>query len=143
MSLPYLILRHGLSYTNFELSDLKISEPSSHDTAFKVEVTVSVKNTGAMAGSEVVQLYIAYPDVGVTIPKLQLRGFAKAHDLAPGESKTVIIHLDRYAISFWDTQKGQWMAKEGAYGILVGHSSLNLPLQGEVELKTSFWWKGI
>lgn len=140
---PLFPFGHGLSYTNFELSDLKISEPSSHDTAFKVEVTVSVKNTGAMAGSEVVQLYIAYPDVGVTIPKLQLRGFAKAHDLAPGESKTVIIHLDRYAISFWDTQKGQWMAKEGAYGILVGHSSLNLPLQGEVELKTSFWWKGI
>ncbi|KAI0060831.1 glycoside hydrolase family 3 protein [Artomyces pyxidatus] len=140
---PLFPFGHGLSYTSFEFSDLTISDPSSHDDALTVEVSVTVKNTGSVAGSEVVQLYVSYPDVGVTTPQLQLRGFAKARDLAPREARRVMITLDKYAVSFWDTPRNAWSVQEGTYGVFVGHSSTDLPLEGKIDVKESFRWNGV
>ncbi|KAI0050040.1 glycoside hydrolase family 3 protein [Auriscalpium vulgare] len=142
---PLFPFGHGLSYTSFELSDLEISEPSTVAGGADLRVTVSVKvtNTGAVRGSEVVQLYVAYPDVGVTTPALQLRGFAKARDLAPQEARQVTITLDRYAVSFWDAPRNTWRVAAGTYGVFVGPSSVDLPLEGKLDVRESFKWTGV
>ncbi|KDQ59402.1 glycoside hydrolase family 3 protein [Jaapia argillacea MUCL 33604] len=140
---PLFPFGFGLSYTTFSLSDLTISAPSSHDESFSVEVSVTVKNTGSVAGSEAVQLYITLPVVDVTTPRLQLRAFAKAKDLSPGASAKVSMKLSKYAISFWDTPKGCWNAPVGKFGISVGTNSEDLVLHGEFALKQSFQWNGL
>lgn len=129
-----------MSYTKFSFSDLVVSDVGD-DASFNVSVTV--KNDGPLMGSEVVQLYISYPDVGVTTPVHQLKGFAKARDVAPGASSTVVITLDKYAVSFWDTMKHAWSASAGKYILNVGASSTDFRLKGEVELKQGFTWTGM
>lgn len=139
----HYLLRHGLSYTTFSLSDLSIVGPSSCDPSLSVRVLVNVANTGSVSGSEVVQLYLSLPSNGTTTPILQLKSFAKARDLAPGQCVTVIMTLDKYAVSFWDTPNNSWKAASGEYGVHVGTSSDNLPLQGSFTIKDSFTWTGL
>ena len=136
-------IRHGLSYTTFKFSDLVISGPSSHDSNLSLNVTVNVTNTGSLKGSEVVQVYITLPDIGLTTPQLQLRGFAKAKDLKPGSSEKVTITLDKYAVSYWDERGTAWRAKDGKYEVLVGQSSDNISLRGEFHLDKEFEWNGL
>ncbi|KAI0315538.1 glycoside hydrolase family 3 protein [Amylostereum chailletii] len=140
---PLFPFGHGLSYTTFEFSDLSVSTPTSFDEHLSLEATVTVTNTGPVLGSEVVQLYISYPDIGVTTPRLQLRGFTKAHDLAPGSSATLTIALDKYAVSFWDERWGTWSVRAGRYRVLVGRSSHDLPLEAEFEVESGFAWSGV
>ena len=110
---------------------------------FELDVTVTVKNTGFIAGSEVVQVYVSLPDIGLATPKLQLRGFAKARDIAPGESKAVTVKLDKYAVSWWDAVGHQWKAVPGTYGVHVGKSSAAMELEGEFVLEKGFTWVGL
>lgn len=133
----------GLSYTTFELSDLKISELTSNSVDIIVEVKVTVKNTGVVTGSEVVQIYVTYPDIGLVNPNIQLKGFAKAHDLASGESKELVVRLDKYAISYWDERRNTWFAKAGKYDIFAGQSSDSLALRQSFDLGQSFSWSGL
>jgi beta-glucosidase len=137
------MVSHGLSYTTFAFSNLSISEPSSHNVALTVDVSATVTNTGPVTGSEVVQLYITLPENGLTTPKLQLRGFVKLKDVAPGASSSVTIHLDKYAVSFWDVRKASWKADAGKYKVSVGKSSYDIQLEGEFELKGKFTWVGL
>ncbi|KAI0648215.1 glycoside hydrolase family 3 protein [Trametes meyenii] len=142
---PLFPFGFGLSYTTFEFSDLRLSQSpgsqSANDISLRVDVTV--KNTGPVAGSEVVQVYISLPDIGLTTPSSQLRGFAKARDLAPGENRTVTIALDKYALSFWDTRGQRWKAAAGSYGVHVGKSSQDIVLRGEFVLGEEFSWVGL
>ncbi|KAF9459562.1 glycoside hydrolase family 3 protein [Collybia nuda] len=140
---PLFPFGFGLSYTSFSFSDLTINNVSTHDEAFTVEVTVTVRNEGAVAGSEVVQVYITYPDIGLRTPKLQLKGFSKAHDLAPHASKAVSITLDKYALSFWDAERNIWHAAAGEYVISVGASSEELQQRQSFTLNRSFFWSGL
>ncbi|KAF7964680.1 hypothetical protein HWV62_4193 [Athelia sp. TMB] len=133
----------GLSYTTFSISNLTVSAPTTSDASFCVSVSVDITNTGSVSGSEVVQAYVSMPDVGVTTPRLQLRGFGKAKNLAPGASQTVTIQLNKYAVSFWDTPIHAWTAKAGTYSIHIGTSSGNLPLQATFDLRESFEWNGL
>jgi beta-glucosidase len=136
--------RHGLSYTTFQLSNLAISEPKYQDSEISIELTVSVRNTGPVPGSEVVQVYISLPSsIGVSTPRLQLRGFTKVHGLAPEESKVARVVLDRCAVGFWDEITEKWHAKEGVYGVFAGRSSVDLPLEGKFELKRALSWTGV
>jgi len=141
--LPLFAFGFGLSYTKFSFSELAITQSSSNDRTFTATVSVLVKNEGSVPGSEVVQLYISYPDIGLTTPRLQLKGFAKAHDLSPGMSQKVTIELDKYAVSFWDTQQNMWKAGAGKYWLHVGSSSDDLHLEGTFELRQSFHWGGL
>ncbi|PSR75115.1 hypothetical protein PHLCEN_2v9300 [Hermanssonia centrifuga] len=134
---------HGLSYTTFALSDLAISPVPSSNSLFAIDVSVLVTNEGTVAGSEAVQLYITLPTIGLTTPKLQLRGFGKAKDLAPGASTTVKISLDKYAVSFWDAVNNVWSVRAGVYGVSIGKSSENIVLHGEFDLQRSFDWSGL
>lgn len=102
-----------------------------------------MKNIGPVTGSEVVQLYVSYPDTGVTHPDLQLRGFAKVRDIAPGSSEKVTIELDKYAVSYWDVRKSAWRVTAGKYGLHAGFSSDNIVQTEEVEVKNAFVWSGL
>lgn len=132
-----------MSYSSFSFSDLSVAEVTSHDESFQLEVSITVKNTGPVTGSGVVQLYISYPDTGITTPRLQLKGFAKARDLASGSAQKVIIPLDKYAVSFYDTTSSAWSASAGTYSLFVGHHCEDLPLEGSFKLQKSFYWTGL
>ncbi|KAI0811117.1 putative beta-glucosidase from glycoside hydrolase family GH3 [Irpex lacteus] len=140
---PLFPFGHGLSYTSFSFSNLVISPVVTHNSAFGVDVSVTVTNTGSTPGSEVVQVYITNPEIGLTTPKLQLRGFTKVKDLSPGASYAVTIHLDKYAVSYWDVTRNAWKADIGNYRVLVGRSSYDIVLEGEFEVKASFIWSGL
>ncbi len=110
---------HGLSYTTFAYSGL---------TAEADAVSLNVKNTGAMAGKETVQVYIRKPDSAAFRPDKELKAFTKV-SLEPGESKTVRIPLDEDAFSFYSTEHGGWVVEQGAYEVLVGASARDIRLQ--------------
>ena len=142
-SFSHYCTRFGLSYTTFSLSNLSIAEVNPHGPSIRLDVSVTVKNTGQATGSEVVQLYVSLPDIGLSTPARQLRAFAKVHDLWPGQMKQVTLTLDKYAISFWDTGKRSWHAKAGRYGVLLGRSSADIVLQGSFILQNGFTWCGL
>ena len=98
----------GLSYTNFDLTDIALS--AVNITADQgITVTAMVKNTGDVAGAEVVQLYLHDIESSVERPAKELKGFAKVY-LAPGESKQISISLNKRDLSFWDITTNNWKA---------------------------------
>ena len=125
---------HGLSYTTFEYSDLKLSagEMGDEDT---VLVSVKVTNTGAVAGKEVVQLYISDRNGTPGRPAKELKGFCKV-ELAPGESKIACMTITARDLSFWQETLGDWYAPSGQYAILVGHASDDIRLRTELHFTT-------
>ncbi|KAJ7489963.1 glycoside hydrolase family 3 protein [Mycena galericulata] len=140
---PLFEFGFGLSYTTFSFSDLLVSDARFDTTGFTLSVAVTVKNDGPVAGSEVVQLYISYPDIGVTTPVYQLKGFAKAKDVSPGASRDLVINLDKYALAFWDSNQNAWTVSPGKYVLNVGASSADFRLQGELNWEQGFTWKGL
>lgn len=122
---------------------MTVSSPISYGPLFSIDVSVKVTNSGDVTGSEVVQVYITPPDIGLTTPSLQLRGFTKAKNLWPGQSRVVTVHLDKYAVSYWDTRRTAWVVKAGKYWVAVGKSSEDIVLRGQFELKSDFEWSGL
>ena len=134
----------GLSYTTFSLSHFQISEPIVSDDAFTLTASVRVTNTGNVAGSEVVQLYVSLPPTsGLTHPPLQLKAFAKVYDLQPGQSQDVNMELDKYAVSYWAEEVEGWIVEQGEYGLRAGTSSANLEVQAGFTIAKGFEWRGI
>lgn len=129
---PLFAFGHGLSYTTFNLSNLRLSanDISSNDS---LTVTVNVKNTGKRAGAEVVQLYIHDDKASVDRPYKELKGFDKVY-LQPGESKDVTITIGKDALSFYDESAHQWKAEPGVFTVLVGNASDNLKLKKRFSL---------
>ena len=126
---------HGLSYTSFEYSDLKLSKTAFKDTD-GVEVSLTVKNTGAVDGKEIVQLYVS-DKTGVEIrPEKELKGFEKVF-LKAGESKVVSFKLDQRSFAYWNTDTKQWYAASGTYEIIIGASSRDLRLSAKVDVTSS------
>lgn len=105
-------------------------------------VSFTVRNTGNVEGREVAQVYITDPQSSLPRPVKELKGFAKVA-LKPGHSEKVSVHLDKYAISFYDERKGAWVAEAGKFNVLVAASSADVRLSGEVELEKSFYWTGL
>lgn len=94
-------------------------------------VTATVKNSGAVAGAEVAQLYVTLPAGAPESPPKQLRGFEKLR-LAPGESRTATFNLRRKDLSYWDVIGQNWVVPSGTFTVRVGASSRNLPLEGRL-----------
>ncbi|KIK64526.1 glycoside hydrolase family 3 protein [Collybiopsis luxurians FD-317 M1] len=141
---PQFAFGHGLSYTTFSLSSLKLSEPSVSGNECTFTASVNISNTGSIPGSEVVQLYVSLPATPeYTHPVRQLKGFYKVQDLQAGKSKDIEIHLDKYAVSYWDDKINSWVVEKGVYGIEVGLSSDDIRLSGRLELKKGFEWNGL
>jgi beta-glucosidase len=132
---PLFPFGFGLSYTSFDYSDLKISANNFTD-ADGVTVTLKVKNTGKVAGKEVVQLYVT--DVKSTLmrPEKELKKFAKI-ELKPGEEKEVSFHLDGRDFSYFDAHRDMWIAESGAFVIAAGSSSRDLRLTKTVQLQST------
>ena len=122
---------HGLSYTTFEYSDLRLSHSTVREGE-DVQVTVTVKNTGAVAGKETVQLYVAPPKGERHRPVRELKGFAKV-SLQPGESKEVQFTLDKRSLAYYEPELHDFYAESGTYQICVGASSRDLRLTGLLE----------
>lgn len=123
---------HGLSYTQFEYSNLKLDTAKLGQDG-RLTVELEVKNTGKVAGKETVQLYVA-PDNHALRPLKELRGFEKL-ELAPGESKKARFVLDKQAFSYWEERIKGFRAPGGVYRILVGASSQDIRLKAEVEME--------
>ena len=124
---------HGLSYTDFEYTNLTLSASELAEGSC-LTARVTVKNTGALAGKEVVQLYVAPPADGMFRPVRELRAYAKM-ELAPGESKTVELTLDRRAFAYYDAQAGDWRVDSGTYTIEAGSSSRDIRLTQTVKVQ--------
>ena len=124
---------HGLSYTTFEFGEPTLSKKSMKEDG-TVTVTVPVKNTGSVAGSEVVQLYIADVEASVGRPAKELKGFAKVA-LEPGQKADVQFTIDKDALSFFDAEKHAWVAEKGLFRALVAASAQDIRGTVEFELK--------
>ncbi len=125
----------GLSYTTFAYSNLRLSADSIRDVD-GVIVTVDVTNTGAVAGKEVVQLYVHDQASSLARPAKELKGFAKV-ELQPGETKTVSIPLNFRSFAFYHPGHSQWVVEDGAFDILVGASSADIRLQATVAVQST------
>jgi beta-glucosidase len=117
---PLFPFGHGLSYTSFAYSNLKVTRKVK--AGRMVEVSLTVTNTGKLDGKEVVQLYVSDLKSSLPRPPKELKGFAKVA-LAPGESETVAFSLDERALAFYDPHKHAWVAEPGEFELLVGSSS--------------------
>jgi len=128
---PLFPFGHGSSYTEFAYDNLRItSDRSSGDGHFIVSVDIS--NIGERAGAEVVQLYVQDVEASVERPSKELKGFGKVH-LEPAQKETVTFALERCDLSFWDESNSRWTAERGTFRILVGSSSRDIRLHGELE----------
>ena len=123
---PAFAFGHGLSYTTFEFGDLKVNK-----TGKTVNLSLKVTNTGDMAGAEVVQVYVKDNEASVPRPEKELKAFKKVY-IASSASQEVTIELGKDAFSFYDADKKQWVLEPGKFELLVGSSSQDIRLTGEV-----------
>ncbi|WP_019026173.1 glycoside hydrolase family 3 C-terminal domain-containing protein [Colwellia piezophila] len=126
---PTFSFGHGLSYTQFALTDIHLSAKTISGEQ-GITVTAMVKNTGKVAGAEVVQLYLHDKEASVERPIKELKGFAKVF-LAPGESKAVSISLNKRDLSFWDVNTNDWLAETGEFEVMLGSSLDDIRLTAE------------
>jgi beta-glucosidase len=125
---PQFAFGHGLSYTNFAYSDLKVT-PSGKETI----VSFVVKNTGKVAGAEVAQLYVHQEKSLLPRPQKELKGFQKV-SLKAGEEKTISITLGQEAFQYYNDAAGKWMIDNGIFNVLIGSSSRDIRLNGRIKL---------
>ena len=111
---------HGLSYTTFEISGASMKRCGR-----EWKVSATLKNTGKVAGAEVVQLYISDTESTVARPAKELKGFEKIY-LNPGESKKVTFTIGKDALSFFDADRHEWVAEPGEFHALIGTSSADI-----------------
>ena len=128
---PLFAFGHGLSYTKFGYGDLKIS-PERAGTAARIAVSCTVTNTGAVAGEEIVQLYVRDDYSSVTTYDKALRGFARVA-LAPGETKTVDFTLTPEHLQLYD-RSSHWTVEPGRFTVMVGAASDDIRLRGNFTL---------
>ena len=125
----------GLSYTCFGYSKPVVKAGPDGFTA-----SVTVTNTGDVAGKEVVQLYVGAPAGGLEKPVYELKGFGKTRLLQPGESQVLTMKVDNYSLASFNERTSAWEAAEGAYRILFGASSADIRATAAYQLKKPLSW---
>lgn len=118
---PLYAFGHGLSYSTFKYSDLKIS-PAIIRPEERIAVEFRVTNTGKVAGTEVAQVYVRDVQASVPRPEKELKGFSRV-TLAPGESRIVRVRITGKELGFWDVKQHDWSTERGEYRVLVGGGS--------------------
>lgn len=122
---------HGLSYTSFAYSDLKLSQPAI-DAHGISRVAVTVTNTGSRPGSEVVQLYLHQDHTSLKRPIEELKGFERI-SLAPGESRAVSFKIGFDQVKFW--KDSHWTMEPGTLAVMLGSASDDIRLDSSLDLK--------
>jgi beta-glucosidase len=130
---PQFPFGFGLSYTTFAYSNLKLVESNGDANGTILTAQMDIKNTGTRAGAEVAELYLHQNNPSLPRPEKELKGFAKVF-LKAGETQSVSIPLDRNAFAFYSPGQKSWVVEKGAFEILIGGSSRDLPLKGEFNL---------
>ena len=110
---------YGLSYTSFKYGKPVVSK----DSQGNLTLTVEVKNTGKVAGKEVVQVYVSAPGKDMDKPARELKGFAKTRKLNPGESQTVSIAIPYESLASFNEKDSQWQVEAGTYTVMVAKNA--------------------
>ncbi|HEY4379417.1 MAG TPA: glycoside hydrolase family 3 C-terminal domain-containing protein [Acidobacteriaceae bacterium] len=123
----------GLSYTTFAFSDLRINRNTARPDD-PITITLTVRNTGSVAGAEVAQVYVGEQNPKVPRPHYELKAFQKIR-LAAGESRTIALPLNRRSFAYWSDPDHDWKVDPGIFTIYAGDSSDNLPLHTDLTLQ--------
>jgi beta-glucosidase len=130
---PLFPFGYGLSYTSFAYKNLTISPPSSDQ---QVSVAFDVTNTGSRAGADVAEVYVGDRHAPVPRPVKELKGFKRV-SLNPGETRNIIVKLDRRAFSYYDVKSHSWTVAPGDFDLFVARSAADIALTGKVALRES------
>ncbi|HTD40672.1 MAG TPA: glycoside hydrolase family 3 C-terminal domain-containing protein [Mucilaginibacter sp.] len=125
---------YGLSYTNFKYSDLKLSSKTFNGL---ITATITITNTGDVAGREVAELYVSAPQSGLPKPAEELKAFAKTKLLQPKESETINLTLTAKDLASFDTAKQSWIAQYGTYEVKAGASATDIKKTKKFDLAKS------
>ena len=120
----------GLSYTTFEFSK-PVVKAKGKDA---VEVSITVKNTGSVAGKEVAQVYVQAPKGRLEKPAQELKSFAKTRELQPGESQTLVMTIPVRDLASFDEANSQWLTEAGTYTFRIGASSRDIKATASIKL---------
>lgn len=127
---------YGLSYTTFAYAKpvVKVGKDG------KVTASITVTNTGAVAGKEIVQVYVAAPDGGLVKPAFELKGFAKTKQLKPGASETLTVTIDPYTLASFNETTSAWETAAGTYTVCFGASSADFRANASFKLAKPQVW---
>jgi beta-glucosidase len=134
-----------LTYTSFTYTSLECQDFIKVDAALSsasLTLQVTVRNDGAVAGSEIIQVYVSDPSSTLPRPDAELKGFAKVH-LESGEEKVAVIELDRDAFAFWNDKHDAWVTEKGEFVMKVGASYEDVRLTKSVHLQDTLSWRGL
>ena len=126
---PLYPFGHGLTYTTFEYSDLRVTQAKGG-----CDVQITLTNTGAYDASEVVQVYVGEENPSVPRPVKELKAFKKAH-LAAGESQVLNFRLDNEAFAFYDVESHDWKVNSGQFNVYVGASAGDVRLNEFINIR--------
>jgi len=130
---PLYPFGYGLSYTNFEFSDLK-TDKKYYTEDEVIEVSFTIKNAGDFDGKEVAQVYVSNSNSKVLRAAQELKGFEKVF-VKKGDSEKVIIHLPVKELAYYDTVKKQWSVEAGTYIVKIGKSSRDILMEVSLNIK--------
>ena len=136
---PRYFFGHGLSYTTFEYTNLRISSKEV-GTNESVRIEAAVANTGEYAGDEVAQLYLIDKYASIVRPVKELAGFLRV-SLKPGETKTVVFEVSPSQMAFLDRDM-RWKIEKGLFEVEIGSSSEDIRLRGEYQVRNDAWIEG-
>ncbi|KAH7006785.1 beta-glucosidase-like protein [Ilyonectria destructans] len=144
---PMYPFGHGLSYTNFEYSELIVSPSASvSPSSWRINVSAKVTNTGPVSGAHSVHFYTSPPPPAsnsLTHPEVTLQAFTKTAVLSPGESEIVTVEMDKYAISHWDELTLLWRAEPGQWHIQIGKDAQTMCAKEPFTVPSGFQWEGV
>ena len=126
---------YGLSYTTFDYSKPVVKAGADVFTA-----SVTVTNTGSVAGKEVVELYVSAPSGGLEKPVRELKAFAKTRLLQPGDSQVLTMKVDTYSLASFNERTSAWETADGEYPVLFGASCADIRAKGTYQLKKALSW---
>ena len=127
---------YGLSYTTFAYG-----KPAVKATADGFEASITVTNTGSVAGREAVGLYVTAPEAGLVKPVRELKAFAKTRELKPGESQTLTLKVDNYSVASFNEAASAWEAPAGTYRVQFGASVEDIRAAADYKLKKAQSWQ--
>jgi beta-glucosidase len=140
---PLFHFGYGLSYTQFDYSNLVVPTTFAAEPDHILKLSVDVTNTGSVAGAETVQIYISDVKSSMQRPRKELKAFDKA-SLDPSETKTVTLEVDKSALAFWCELDDKWKAEAGTFKVIVGRSAAleDEVLEADFELSGTMTWSG-